>query len=189
MPPGSPIPGPNQTRDAMTRMRAAVAMVLLALGACAHARPAAAPEPAQEEIMAASLQALRAGISGKVVIDPRIAAYDVRGRVWVGSWPRAQARAFARVLGGEVAEAEDVTECSYQWQEATPTPRRCAMRNADVHLALSRPVIRGDVAGILAYASADDDSGSLRKSRVIRLELRREAGAWSVRSSRVISRM
>ena len=173
----------------MMRMRAAVAMVLLTLGACAHSGPAAAPEPAQEEIMAASLQALRASISGKVVIDPRIAAYDMRGRVWVGSWPWAQAQAFAQILGGEVAEVEDLTECSYPWQEATPTPRRCTMRNADVHLALSRPVIRGDLAGILAYASADDNSASLRKSHVIRLELRREAGEWSVRSSRVISRM
>lgn len=173
----------------MRRMRAALAMALLVLGGCALSSPPAAPEPAQEEIVTASLQALRAGIPGTMVIDPRIAAYDVRGPVWVGSWPWAQAQAFAQILGGEVAEVEDVIDCSYPWQEATPTPRRCTMRSADVHLTLSRPVVRGEVAGILAFASADDKSASLRKFRIIRLELRRDSGEWTVRSSHVLSRL
>lgn len=173
-------------------MRITIAAALLFIGGCASApRSSPAPDPAQAEILAASLRTLRAGLDGKVVIDPRIAAYDVRpGQSWVGSWPWAQAQQFAQAVGGEVAELEDVRECPFPWLGVTADAQRCTMRDADVHLALSRPVIRGDQAAMVAYASADHTSASLREStRVIRLELRREAGEWSVRSSRVIAAM
>jgi hypothetical protein len=173
-------------------MRVAGFAALLLLGGCAlssAARPT--PDPAQDEILAASLLALRASLSGELVIDPRIAAYDVRpGQSWTGSWPGAQVQGFAELLGGRVAELEEVRECSFPWLGQTPREQGCVMRDADVHLALSRPVVRGDLAAVVAYANADQSSARLRESvRVIRLELRRQAGEWSVRSSRVIAAM
>lgn len=173
-------------------MRLAIVSALLLVGGCASApRSAPAPDPALEAILSASVRTLREGLDGKVVIDPRIAAYDVRpGQRWVGSWPWAQAQAFAQLLDGEVAELEDIAECPYPWQGATHAEQRCTLRDADVHLALSRPVVRGDLAAVVAYANEPYTSAPLRGShRVIRLELRREAGEWSVRSSRVIAAM
>ena len=168
-------------------MRISGFATLLLLGGCALSSPGArVPDPAHEEILAASLQALRASISGEVVIDPRIAAYDVRpGRNWVGSWPGKQAQAFAAMLGGEVAELEDVVECSFPWQAHPPVERRCVMKGVDVHLALSRPVVRGNEAAVMA-SIADNQPASLRQSsRVIWLELRRREGTWAVHTSRL----
>ena len=173
-------------------MRAARWTALLLLAGCAaFPGPSSAPGPAQEEILTASLQSLRASLEGEMVIDPRIAAYDVRpGQSWVGSWPWRQAEAFALLVGGRVAELEDVRECSFPWRGQKPDEQGCVMRDADVHLALSRPVVRGDAAAVIAYANADHTSAPMRESvRVIRLELRRESGEWSVRTSRVIGAM
>lgn len=175
-------------------MRLAIVSALLLMGGCASApRSASAPDPAQEAILSASLQTLRETLDGKVVVlDPRIAAYDVRpGTTFVGSWPWRQAQQLAGIVGGEVAELEDVIECPFPWQGGTPNnAQRCTLRDADVHLALSRPVVRGDLAGVMAYTNTSYTSAPLRESlRVIRLELRREAGEWSVRSSRVIAAM
>lgn len=173
-------------------MRLAIVSALLLMGGCASApRSAPAPDPAQEAILSASLRTLRASLPGELVIDPRIAAYDVRpGQSWTGTWPWAQAQAFAQMLDGKVVELEDVSECPFPWQGATHAAQRCTMRDADVHLALSRPVVRGDLAAVVAYANTGYTSAPLRESlRVIRLELRREAGEWSVRSSRVIAAM
>lgn len=168
-------------------MRIAGFATLLLLGGCALSSPAArVPDPAQEEILITSLQALRASIPGEVVIDPRIAAYDVRpGQSWVGNWSGQQAQAFAAVLGGDVAELEDVVECSFPWQAHPPVERRCVMKGADVHLALSRPVVRGDEAAVMA-SIADTRPASLRRaSGVISLELRRRDGMWAVHTSRL----
>jgi hypothetical protein len=133
-------------------------------GGCALPSPGArVPDPAHEEILVAPLQALRASIPGEVVIDPRIAAYDVRpGR----SWPGQQAEAFAAMLGGEVAELEDVVKCSFPWQAQPPVERRCVMKGVGVHLALSRPVVRGDEAGVMAFTFADPRTASLRQRPV-----------------------
>jgi hypothetical protein len=183
-------PRGSQLRE--TDMRAAGFTALLLLGGCALSpRTAPVPDPAHEEILVASLRALRANLPGEVVLDPRIAAYDVRpGQSWVGSWPWAQAQAFAALLDGEVAELEDVQECSFPWRGQSPDAQRCVMKGVDVHLALSRPIVRGDEAALIAYANADYTSAPLRESvRVIRLELSRRDGAWSVRTSRVIAAM
>jgi hypothetical protein len=172
-------------------MRVAGFAALLLLGGCAFSMAAPAPHPAQEEILSASMRTLRASLPGELVIDPRIAAYDVRpGRSWVGSWSGQQAQAFAAMLGGEVAELEDVVQCSFPWRGQSGDAQRCVMKGVDVHLALSRPVVHGDLAAVVAYASADYRTASLREStRVIRLELARRDGEWSVRSSRVIAAM
>lgn len=175
-------------------MRVAGCATLLLLGGCALSSAAPtppAPDPAQEQILSVSLQTLRASLPGELVIDPRVAAYDVRpGRSWIGSWTGAEVQAFAALLGGEVAEIEDVVECSFPWRGQSADAQRCVMKGVDVHLALSRPVIRGDQAAVIAYASADYRTASLREStRVIRLELARRDGEWSVRSSRVIAAM
>jgi len=173
-------------------MRVAGLAALLLLGGCALAPARSSePDPAQAEVLSASLQTLRASLPGKLVIDPRIAAYDVRpGQSWVGTWPWRQAQGFAQVLGGRVAELDEVQECSFPWRGQTPREQSCVMHDADVHLAVSRPIIRGDEAAVIAYANADHTSASLRESvRVIHLELRREAGAWAVHSSRVIAAM
>jgi hypothetical protein len=166
-------------------MRVAGFAALLLLGGCAFSIATPAPHPVQEEILAASLESLRASISGEVVIDPRIAAYDVRpGRGWVGSWPPRQAQAFAAMLGGEVAELEDVVECSFPWQAHPPVERRCVMKGVDVHLTLSRPVVRGDEAAVIAYAVADGRTASLRQpTGRIWLELRRRDGMWAVHNT------
>lgn len=169
-------------------MRIAGFATLLLLGGCALSSPAArVPDPAHEEILVASLRALRATLSGELVIDPRIAAYDVRpGRTWTGSWTGAQAQEFAELLGGEVAEVEDVVECSFPWQAQPPVERRCVMKGVDVHLALSRPVVRGDEAAVMAYTTADNRTATLHQStRVIWLELRRRDGTWAVHTSRL----
>lgn len=164
-------------------MRVAGFAALLLLGGCAFSMAAPAPHPAQEEILSASLRTLRASLPGELVIDPRIAAYDVRpGQSWVGNWPGQQAQAFAAMLGGEVAELEDVVECSFPWQAHPPVERRCVMEGVDVHLALSRPVVRGDEAGVMAYAVADHRTA--KSTRVIWLELKRRDGMWAVHTSR-----